>query len=379
MTNDRISERTLSLMASKSMSPSDPVLIRIYKKESELEVWKQRKNGTYDLLRSYPICRWSGQLGPKTREGDRQAPEGFYAINASMMNPKSRHFRSFNLGYPNAYDRSHGYSGSYLMVHGGCSSRGCYSMTDAQMSEIYALMRESFFAGQKNIQVHALPFRMTPHNLALYRSDPRMPFWRMLKQGSDIFELTQVEPRVAVCGRRYVFNGGGARTGSCSPIQNPMLAQALNHKHHSDEREIHALVAKGLPATHRLYQDGDQHASFRSPFGMRIGQAEVSRPEALTNASQEMVIAQNREDSDGPLLTVKNLPRNTGPYKGTPQKTMQVKKSRQQHSSKSNALEGKKVAHTTMIMRQPSSPTALYLRDTLKAAQIEGFRSNIIK
>ena len=79
---------------------------------------------------TYPICLWSGRLGPKLREGDRQAPEGFYTVSAEQLNPNSRWHRSFSLGFPNAFDQAHGRTGSFIMVHGGCPSIGCYAMTD---------------------------------------------------------------------------------------------------------------------------------------------------------------------------------------------------------------------------------------------------------
>jgi murein L,D-transpeptidase YafK len=190
----------------KNMDKEAPILVRLYKEESELEVWKQDRTGHFALLKTYPICRWSGELGPKTREGDRQAPEGFYAITPGQMNPNSAYYLSFDLGYPNAYDRSWGRTGAQLMVHGDCSSRGCYSMTDEQISEIYALGRDAFFGGQKSFQVQAYPFHMTAENLAKHRNSPHLAFWKMLKQGSDHFETTRAEPRVNVCEKRYVFD-----------------------------------------------------------------------------------------------------------------------------------------------------------------------------
>ena len=144
------------------------------------------------------MCRWSGQLGPKRKEGDRQAPEGYYAITPAQLNPKSNYHLSYDMGYPNAYDRAHGGTGSYLMVHGDCSSAGCYSMTDKQIEEIYALVREAQSGGQKAVQMEAFPFRFTAANLARHRSDPNMPFWRNLKEGADRFEITKARAR----GRR---------------------------------------------------------------------------------------------------------------------------------------------------------------------------------
>ena len=138
------------------MDLQSPILVRLFKQEAELEVWKQDRSGRFALLKTYPICRWSGDLGPKVREGDRQAPEGFYSISPAQMNPQSAYYLSFNTGYPNAYDRALGRTGSQLMVHGDCSSRGCYAMTDEQIAEIYSLGRESFFGGQRVVPAAGL-------------------------------------------------------------------------------------------------------------------------------------------------------------------------------------------------------------------------------
>ncbi len=107
-------------MREKGMSAKAPVLVRIFKKESELELWKQDSTGKYALLRTYPMCRWSGQLGPKKAEGDRQAPEGFYEVNYSRLNPNSQFYLSFDLGFPNKLEKARGFTGSALMVHGAC-------------------------------------------------------------------------------------------------------------------------------------------------------------------------------------------------------------------------------------------------------------------
>src|SRR5919112_3961087 len=173
---------TMALMSAKGLSQNDPILVRAYKKESEMEVWKRGPDGKYAHLKTYPICRWSGQLGPKVREGDRQVPEGFYTITPGQMNPNSAYYLSFNVGYPNALDRAQGYTGGSIMVHGACSSAGCFSMTDAQIEEIYAIAREAFAGGQRAIQMQSYPFRMTPENLAKHRLDPNMAFWRQLKE-----------------------------------------------------------------------------------------------------------------------------------------------------------------------------------------------------
>jgi murein L,D-transpeptidase YafK len=188
------------------MDRAAPVLIRIYKQESILEVWKQDRSEKFALLSSYPICKFSGNLGPKLMQGDHQAPEGFYDITPHQMNPNSSEYLAFNTGFPNDFDRSLGRTGSFLMVHGGCRSVGCYAMTDSAMEEIYGLVEEAFKGGQEKVQLQAFPFRMTAQNLASHAGDPNMQFWEMLKAGSDTFLATNQPPRVAVCERRYVFN-----------------------------------------------------------------------------------------------------------------------------------------------------------------------------
>jgi murein L,D-transpeptidase YafK len=225
--NKELPARVLATMKAKDMPKNSPVMARIFKEEGTLEVWKQKSNGRYDLIASYEICKWSGQLGPKFLEGDRQAPEGFYTVGPSQLNPRSSYHLAFNMGFPNAFDRAHGRTGSHLMVHGGCSSSGCYSMTDEQVEEIYAFARDAFRGGQREFQIQAFPFRMTPENMARYRNDPNYPFWTMLKEGYDHFEITKVPPKVDVCEKRYVFNqvpeagGSFSPTGACPPMSQP--------------------------------------------------------------------------------------------------------------------------------------------------------------
>ena len=143
-----LSNETLSLLAKKGMTPAAPIFVRIFKEESELEVWKARDDGRFYHFKTYPICNWSGELGPKVTQGDKQAPEGFYTVAQGQMKPDSKFYLAFNLGYPNAYDRALNRTGEALMVHGKCKSAGCYAMTDALAEEIYGLAREAFIGGQ---------------------------------------------------------------------------------------------------------------------------------------------------------------------------------------------------------------------------------------
>ena len=201
-----IPPRLVQKMKALDMRPSSPILIRIYKTENKLEVWKKKTTGRFALLETYEICKWSGKLGPKFKEGDRQAPEGFYNVGVHQLNPKSDYHLSFNIGYPNTFDRAHGRTGSHLMVHGACSSAGCYSMNDEQVEEIYSLARDALKGGQKYFQVQAFPFRMTAKNLAKQVTNPHFEFWKSLKEGYDHFEITNFPPKVDVCDKRYVFN-----------------------------------------------------------------------------------------------------------------------------------------------------------------------------
>lgn len=224
-----LSKETMMLLGKKGMDAQSPIFVRIFKEESELEVWKQRDDGRFYHFKTYPICNWSGDLGPKLQQGDRQAPEGFYTISREQMNPDSKYHLALNLGYPNTFDRAHGRTGDYLMIHGKCKSAGCYAMTDALIEEIYGMARESFLGGHDSFNVHAFPFRMTPANMARHAGHPATAFWATLKEGYDYFEMTRQLPTVAVCNRRYVvnvaMNSGDIRqlnpTAACPTFMRP--------------------------------------------------------------------------------------------------------------------------------------------------------------
>jgi murein L,D-transpeptidase YafK len=263
-----LSDRMLAEIENKNMAKESPILVRIFKQESELEVWKEDKNGQFALLKTYPICRWSGELGPKIKQGDRQAPEGFYTITPGLMNPNSNYYLAINTGFPNAYDRANGRTGAFLMIHGDCSSAGCYAMTDEQISEIYAFARESFFGGQKSFQIQAYPFRMTPLNMAKHRNSPHMAFWKMLKEGHDHFEVTRREPKVDVCERHYVFDaeasGKFSASDRCPAYRVPVeIASAVREKQRRDEVQTAEWINRGTPAAPvRMGVDGGMNPTF---------------------------------------------------------------------------------------------------------------------
>lgn len=301
---------TMALMATKGMQAGDPILMRAYKKESEIEVWKRGSDGQYALLKTYPMCRWSGQLGPKIRDGDRQAPEGFYDVTPAAMNPNSSLFLSFNLGSPNSYDRAHGRTGAHLMVHGSCSSRGCFAMTDEAIAEVYAVAREAFASGQRSFQFQSFPFRMTPENMAKHRADSNFAFWQNLKEGSDVFEVTKREPAWSVAGGNYAFK------------TDPAAGGAVAVKRAADERAVASLVAKGTPAIRLVYDDGGGHQSFREVALAAAGGSaytsldertrrslgDISRPEALAAGPREIAIDVVARKPPNPVVA-KQMPR----------------------------------------------------------------------
>ena len=283
-----ISSATLAEMTKIDTTPSSPMLIRAYKKEAELEIWKMASDGHYALLKTYPICRWSGQLGPKKVEGDMQVPEGFYGIAPGQMNPNSHYYLSFNVGYPNAYDRAYGRTGGSVMVHGVCSSAGCFSMTDKQVDDIYAIARDALRGGQREIQLQSYPFRLTPENMAKYRLDPNIAFWKELKNGSDHFEVTKTEPPVVICGKHYVFGataeGEVSASAPCPALQKDDDVEALvAEKQAEDDAKVAELVAKGVKPIRTVYADGGQNPVFAN-------YPDTSDAESLVGGPQEVAL-----------------------------------------------------------------------------------------
>ncbi len=210
----------------QGMTAGSAIMLRIFKEESELELWLLT-GSAYKLYARYAICFWSGTLGPKLREGDRQAPEGLYSVGLQQLHPTGRRPRSFDLGYPNAFDRDAGHTGSSIFIHGGCASRGCFAMTDTVMEEIYALGERALAHGQDRFPVEVFPFRMTEANMARHADSPWLPFWANLKEAYDQFERTHAPPQVQICAGRYrVLEPASVAGGDGSAASTPCVAQA---------------------------------------------------------------------------------------------------------------------------------------------------------
>ncbi|MET3928063.1 murein L,D-transpeptidase family protein [Devosia sp. 2618] len=251
--NQPLSSAIQSGLRSMGSGPGEAMVIRIFKQEQALEVWKRTSAGTFKLFKTYEICTYSGDLGPKFKEGDRQSPEGFYTISPGLMNPKSAYYLAFNTGFPNKFDRANGRSGSNLMVHGDCKSVGCYAMTDAGIAEIFGLARETFKGGNPSFQLQIFPFRMTAANMAKQSASPHLAFWKNIKEGYDLFELNKAPPTWDVCNLQYIFNapGGGALNplGPCPVVTKDA---SLTAKQQADEAAFVSAVESEAQKAARL-------------------------------------------------------------------------------------------------------------------------------
>ena len=273
--NQPLSSATVAALKAMGSSPSEAMVIRIFKEEKTLEVWKRTASGDFRKFRNYDICAYSGDLGPKFREGDRQSPEGFYTITPGLMNPRSSYYLAFNTGFPNKFDRAHGRTGTDLMVHGDCSSSGCYAMTDQGIAEIYALARETFKGGNPSFQLQIFPFRMTAANLARHASNGHLDFWKNIKEGHDLFDLAKAPPTWDVCDRRYVFNAIATAPldpfGPCPPTaSNPTLIA----KQQADEAHMAATLAsqeRAAAEAEAIKQRSEAVSGFLSGFGSMFG------------------------------------------------------------------------------------------------------------
>ncbi|MDB5540025.1 MAG: hypothetical protein JWQ89_1752 [Devosia sp.] len=267
-----LKQETVSRLAGLGSSPAAPMMIRIFKESSELEVWKQANSGAFKLFKTYQICAWSGELGPKVKEGDRQSPEGFYTITPGLMNPNSNYYLAFNTGFPNKFDRAHGRTGSDLMVHGDCSSRGCYSMTDESIAEIYALARETFKGGNPSFQLQIFPFRMTATNLAKHVENPNMSFWKDIKEGYDRFEISKAPPSWDVCNKEYVFGVPSGETldalGSCPVTVAQNVPDSVKAKAAADDaavaKEVASLADKAAKAAAEAQKAAETEAAAKA-------------------------------------------------------------------------------------------------------------------
>jgi murein L,D-transpeptidase YafK len=372
--NRQLSEKILTAMQAKGMTRTSPVMARIFKEEGKLEIWKAKTNGRYDMIASYDICKWSGKLGPKFTEGDRQAPEGFYTVRPAQMNPKSSYHLAFNIGFPNAYDRANGRTGNNLMVHGACSSSGCYSMTDPQIEEIYAFGRDAFQGGQTEFQIQAFPFRMTAANMARYRNDPNYDFWKMLKVGYDNFELTKVPPKVDVCERRYVFNqtplDGQAfnPTGTCPATSQPDSLKTAFSAYQSTYEAAYSSAVKGSFPAPKPTIAGIQEAKVVSEWSRKRARGErvpVEPPSMNADGTISTTARMGRIDSPAGRRQAALDAEKAAKQRAAEQKAAQLAAAKaEKEAAKAQAVAAREAA------KAPSSAAIVPLPDTADAAPV---------
>lgn len=284
----------------------NPILIRIFKSEAELEIWMQKDGAAYERFATYPVCNWSGSLGPKLAEGDKQTPEGFYTITRRQLHRVGRWPRSLNLGFPNVYDKSLARTGSYILVHGGCSSVGCFAMTNPVIEEIYRLTQTAIIKGQQHIPVHVFPFRMTEANLKKHASSEWQGFWQNLKEGFDSFEETRFPPSVRVCNGRYHFDRiAPGEVGAPSPLKpcgetiaavqaleefyahaksHPLLSQIDFKTRMPAWTSAASAVPAHLSGAFEIYQDAMQTLARAVAENAKLPPAQRMRPRMLAKA-----------------------------------------------------------------------------------------------
>ena len=282
----------------------DAIFLRIFKAESELELW-MRKGDKFVLFATYPICQWSGVLGPKFYEGDNQSPEGFYAVTRRQMNWRSRHHRAFNLNYPNLLDKALGRTGSYILVHGGCSTEGCFAMTNEVIDEVFRIGIAAFDGGQKQFHVQVLPFKLEIGNVLKHAGSPWYPFWLNLKTGYDLFQDTNVPPVVRVCRNSYAFeqgdplsNGEAIEMADCDPSVSGVDGSTLRFAGTgalADERVKAAAVELKALATTRLAKKAARRgvlstlAAPKPVEAPKVDHAQLSAPASVLPVSPRKV------------------------------------------------------------------------------------------
>lgn len=185
----------------------DPIFIRIFKETNELEVWVEKPDRSeFELYSVHRICARSGELGPKLKSNDSQAPEGFYFVTQNDLDPASQDHLALDLGFPNQFDREHGRDG-IATIHGGCEARSGFAMTDKVIEELYTLASLTLEGESRFFRVHCFPFRMTDPRMdqALEENPELIEFWANLKEGYDFFEIVRRPPNTTLSDGAYAF------------------------------------------------------------------------------------------------------------------------------------------------------------------------------
>ncbi len=293
---DQLGERLKAL----DLEAGSAIYIRIFKAESELELWMQNASGTFTRLAVYPICHWTGGLGPKLKEGDKQSPEGFYSVGTPQTRLVGRWRRAFNLGFPNLHDQLLSRTGSYILIHGGCSSVGCFAMTDEVQEEIYGLARAALAKGQDRFQVHIFPFRMTTENMERHAGHEWAHTWADLKPAYDSFERTRVPPQVALCGVRYkVADGLPGETGG-TERRLPVLRPVASNGRALDPTAVIDASGKWIAPPCEL-DDEAKRREFYAGSQIATGGTEAATVSATTTSTSASIAAESSTPIEDPV------------------------------------------------------------------------------
>ncbi len=189
------------------------LLIVALKQEKQLETWvRKTAKDKFVLLKTFAICRSSGDLGPKRQYGDGQVPEGFYELE--NFNPISNFYLSLRVSYPNQSDRilkTSSSAGNDIYIHGNCVTIGCIPLDD-DIKELYILALEAKQHGQQRIPIWIFPTKLTAENyknICDKNADNKIltEFWKTLKIGYDYFETNKSLPKIRIDAKgKYLFD-----------------------------------------------------------------------------------------------------------------------------------------------------------------------------
>ena len=148
---------TLFTKAGVAYPPRDVALLA-FKQERQLQLWAKSENQSWQYIHTYPLTAFSGRLGPKLKEHDRQIPEGVYRL--ITLNPFSSMHLSMMINYPNNFDRLQASKdgrkqlGSNIFLHGKAMSVGCLAVGDKAIDQLFLLVHR---VGLSHVQMIIAP------------------------------------------------------------------------------------------------------------------------------------------------------------------------------------------------------------------------------
>jgi murein L,D-transpeptidase YafK len=192
--------------------PAVHAVIRVLKRERQLELWASGDRKRYRLVKRYAVCAASGVLGPKRRLGDEQVPEGFYSVTS--FNPWSRYHSALVLDYPNRADRIQAGAhdpGNSILIHGKCVSIGCVALEDDDVAELFLAAHDAYRRGRRPIAVQIFPARLDAQGMARLRREHAtrpalLEFWSRLQPAFEQLEREGTLTRIRIDRRgRYLL------------------------------------------------------------------------------------------------------------------------------------------------------------------------------